>query len=760
MVMADKTKPENVPVGLAGIVRLDLVPLISIEFKQLIPKQSGDFELEVPISGTCRNVNKDIPCSLTWLVTNNGVSKEMSTKAGVMKMQGDDFHIEVADANPTVNIIEDQLFGVGSLGCRLQPSFPHADEFDTPDDKCWNFNHTIDIRVDKPENLAFGSKIVFKPEFADVFEKAEIKLRLYELDEGDEEEASDDNYSSVISWSEGDRDNREWLVGFVGDFLGGLYLYFERHEEGDYEFGYTASVAYSRGPDDYIEKVFKEEKRAFPGVKKPALVSFGLDFQQQGLRFTDRVKAIGQIANLAPGCSIPIDIALVHYDSVGIEPQGNWPKTTVRAKFDDDGNFEATLFTKWAWSSESFPDPQRIFAILSLRPATASGGTLTPTYQMLDFNDEAFPTFEWNYFVHKYNATWVCSKEAKNKVELTYDIIDTTTIKKILYPQGNVDTAVHDLFKKLLAGEIPRADALRKGRCNKATAQALQRALVFLGYPTSSSGTYNIDGDFGNGTNKAFAYFIREHATELLRDDKGNYLTDDNLLSKKGLSGNISTVPVDKEVFEVLILSLNLLIKGKYVWFQDVGAAIENLEALASGAKNMSTKQIIQRYRGAINNAVEYSTAKGLRITPPWLVALIETQSGGRFRLHLDNSALEKYYTKQTPGAVFCTSGLANMMECRLRSTRFGLGNRMGSDYSFTEAKSAFDLFYASPSNLLHWLVDVLLTNKQDCTVVEKSGDITKAELPEVAKLSKAFTGTMGYAKAIRDSYMSAKKVW
>lgn len=43
--------------------------------------------------------------------------------------------------------------------------------------------------------------------------------------------------------------------------------------------------------------------------------------------------------------------------------------------------------------------------------------------------------------------------------------------------------------------------------------ERIQRLLIFLGYPTSTSGVYTIDGDFGRSTNRGVARFQFEMET-------------------------------------------------------------------------------------------------------------------------------------------------------------------------------------------------------------------------------------------------------
>ena len=91
----------------------------------------------------------------------------------------------------------------------------------------------------------------------------------------------------------------------------------------------------------------------------------------------------------------------------------------------------------------------------------------------------------------------------------------------------------HPLIQRVLFSEEPDHQVLdslgdvHQGRSHlsrhlgsESVINALQRLLIFLGYSTSSSGAYVIDGDFGRGTNLGVAQFQVENnfSTTAIRD--------------------------------------------------------------------------------------------------------------------------------------------------------------------------------------------------------------------------------------------------
>lgn len=79
-------------------------------------------------------------------------------------------------------------------------------------------------------------------------------------------------------------------------------------------------------------------------------------------------------------------------------------------------------------------------------------------------------------------------------------------IRRVLFLDEDDNKVTADL-ERLQEGSF----ALTRASTGEMIIKAVQRLLIFLGYSTSTSGAYTIDGDFGRGTNRGVAQFQFEH---------------------------------------------------------------------------------------------------------------------------------------------------------------------------------------------------------------------------------------------------------
>ena len=87
------------------------------------------------------------------------------------------------------------------------------------------------------------------------------------------------------------------------------------------------------------------------------------------------------------------------------------------------------------------------------------------------------------------------------------DLIDDSRIQRIiLHPQDDASVWRGEL-ERFLAGDA----SLTRNSAGESGIRSTQRLLMFLGYSTSSSGAFAIDGDFGRGTNRGVAQFQVEN---------------------------------------------------------------------------------------------------------------------------------------------------------------------------------------------------------------------------------------------------------
>lgn len=81
--------------------------------------------------------------------------------------------------------------------------------------------------------------------------------------------------------------------------------------------------------------------------------------------------------------------------------------------------------------------------------------------------------------------------------------INDTQIQRILSHPEETDAGWRADLQRLTQNDL----TLDRPTAAENSIKAFQRLLIFLGYSTSSSGSYLIDGDFGPGTNRAIAQF-------------------------------------------------------------------------------------------------------------------------------------------------------------------------------------------------------------------------------------------------------------
>ncbi|MFW5758218.1 MAG: N-acetylmuramidase domain-containing protein, partial [Bacteroidota bacterium] len=275
-------------------------------------------------------------------------------------------------------------------------------------------------------------------------------------------------------------------------------------------------------------------------------------------------------------------------------------------------------------------------------------------------------------------------------------------------------------------------------------ATCIQRALIYLSYPTGIQGNYSIDGDFGAGTNKGLAHFLREWDMNELRDENGNMVGDDKLIlpatykTVKTVIPTFNTIPVKQKTIEILFRAVIKASEKKEIYLRDVEKAANNLDSIQNRSI-LSVNEIIDELRNEIKIAANYGKTKGFDIKPWWIAAFVKTETGGLPRPKFEHHWLYNYYSKKTNGGKINDKTLVNIRECRFNSTSFGLGQLMGANHTVTNlATSATELFYMSEEEQLKVMVDFLFKYKDTCSVVLKA-DVEDAS--EVEACVKTYNG-------------------
>ena len=116
-------------------------------------------------------------------------------------------------------------------------------------------------------------------------------------------------------------------------------------------------------------------------------------------------------------------------------------------------------------------------------------------------------------------------------------LLQDSQIQKIINPPHTPSHWESDL-KRLEAGDL----TLNRHSAGENSIKALQRLLIFLGYSTSSGGSFSIDGDFGRGTNRALAQFEFDHGITNANVSRKTLTYDCNWQSARRLINGSSNI--------------------------------------------------------------------------------------------------------------------------------------------------------------------------------------------------------------------------
>ncbi len=304
-------------------------------------------------------------------------------------------------------------------------------------------------------------------------------------------------------------------------------------------------------------------------------------------------------------------------------------------------------------------------------------------------------------------------------------ILEDQKISQVLTPIGDRTQSWRRVLTQFKKGER----GITRQSVGEDAIKAVQRMLVFLGYSTSSTGAFAIDGDFGRGTNRAVAQFEFDHGLN-------PHLTRKTLCypcTWRTAKANIVKIPDTKltlKTMEAMLrkakdaISQNQVLCGS---FQD---ALFHLNALDQ-RQLLSCQKIKAKYGGAVKAAVvQVEEEKNVKIQPEWVLAIIKQETGGIVRPRFEQHILTRLNNKQ---------GGANLIELRYQAMSQGLGQILGANYKRVGAKSAVSMFQSSIAEQVVFVARFL--SKKSHIVSRKNP--TKEHFAELAK----FYNGPGYAK-------------
>ncbi len=431
-----ETESARLSAGYRDSISFVLVPRTSITFDPMDAAamrnlaSPSELLIDVPIRGKGKNFKPgDVPCGLTWLVTSAGKTASYPVDGAVMKVAPDGkFHVEVEGKTPVIDVVAQRLVGEGLVGFSLSPDFPHADTATFPPSLRFKNTCAVNTKLPKPEEMLLGALVTFSPDFGWIFKKAELELRVIEVDDGSTEIAAGTPRSAFShrweagSWWSGDR---EWAIGFTDDSCEQLADVGEE-EVGSYEFGWQLwGASRAGGPQTLLL-----EQRDFIRLPKPKLEDFRLDYDRT---WQGTWEVSGKISGVAPRANLMFEVALVEpAAAAGSEPP-DYRATRIQIALQDDGVFEGYLGERHLpWAADPLapavpavplkptaplaplcliPEAEpRAFAILAF-PAAARDGKPGPMAAYLDFDEARYSAFKGQGLSWDPDADWICSEE-------------------------------------------------------------------------------------------------------------------------------------------------------------------------------------------------------------------------------------------------------------------------------------------------------------------------------------------------------------
>jgi len=286
--------------------------------------------------------------------------------------------------------------------------------------------------------------------------------------------------------------------------------------------------------------------------------------------------------------------------------------------------------------------------------------------------------------------------------------INDPYIKQIISHPDDGDSQWHADLQRFLNGDT----SLTRTSVGESGIKAMQRLLIFLGYSTSSSGAFAIDGDFGRGTNRAVAQFQVEYNLNPAITRK-TLCYDCQWNTAKALITAIPDAKLTLPVLEKMLSVALAKIAGGQIMTGQFNDAIFHLNALHK-SRFLDCKGILNRYGAMAQSASrQIEQEKGITVRPEWILAIIRQETAGIIRPRFEQHYLSRL-NKEKPNAP--------LEELRMQSMSMGLGQIMGSNFKLVGATSATELFTA-PVDRQVTFVARFLSGKKDEVKKTAPGD-------------------------------------
>lgn len=447
----------HVSAGYRDALTFVLVPRTRVEFaapprsqaRQL--EHSGELLIEFPVKGKAVHFEPGVTldCDFSWVVKHDDVTLPKTHPVANAKMviaQDGSFEVKVNGRPPVLDVMAHRLIKKGQLGYSLSPHFPHAEP--ATFEPAIPFENPCAITVKKPQGEAckVGELVTFEPEFPGVLNKADLELRVVELDEGSSEIAfGPDRYAFSYRWAPAALwlirydGSPKWAIGFSNDTCE-HFADVGDEEEGSYEFGWQL---WGRSQEGGPQTLLLEDKD-FLRLAKPKLEDLRVEHDKS---WEGTWEIHGKISGVSPRARLVVEVALVEppapAEGAGttlgapavpqaptpLGPQAHPASATsgqrsapVRVRLQSDGVFEANLGERhmmldWSVTSPLVApiDTPKAYAVLTL-PAAARDGKPGAIAPYLDFDDTKYSPFKADALCWDFDAEWVCSVEATSMV--------------------------------------------------------------------------------------------------------------------------------------------------------------------------------------------------------------------------------------------------------------------------------------------------------------------------------------------------------
>ncbi|MEL6971207.1 MAG: N-acetylmuramidase domain-containing protein [Bacteroidota bacterium] len=259
------------------------------------------------------------------------------------------------------------------------------------------------------------------------------------------------------------------------------------------------------------------------------------------------------------------------------------------------------------------------------------------------------------------------------------NLVQDPQIQQVLLPAAAAPNWQDDL-DKLISGDT----TLDRRSAGEDSIRAFQRLLIFLGYSTSSSGSFGIDGDFGRGTNRGLAQFMFDHDLAPQNITRKILAYDCTWQTARKLIKIIPDVQLNVTVLEAMLKAAKTAIETNKVNCGSFDEAIFQLNALDS-RQHLNCRKINDRYGAfAVKASKAVKETRNITIHPEWILSIIRQETAGVVRPRFEQHWLTKLAKKNSE---------ASLAELRFRAMSFGLGQIMGFNYNRVGADSAEDLY-------------------------------------------------------------------